>query len=438
MRNRLFLSVIAVVFVLGALTVYWWFQEGQSARPLDPNAEASYVLLLGLDSFGANERSDTIMVAKLEADGINLVSIPRDLQVTFPDGTTHKINAAYGRGGVELVREIVADRLDIPLHWYVVADYQGFIDVIDALGGVPINVEQAMQYEDTEQGLVIDIPAGEQTLGGEQALDYWRYRDAATQQDLGRIQRQHKFLNALADQVSTIESLDQIRSLLQTALDNVRTNIAFVDAFQLAQRYRSLSPEAIQSRTLPGTAQTVTADGTDVSYYLSDPIETAALVEEFFKGNEVLTNSDVRVIVLNGHPDENVRPLLATRTSRYLGEQGFQIIGRWNAPPYDYQQSYLIDVGGNAQKARLLANTFNDVPLQTVTPEEFTSRSQERFGENRLEGIRRELMTRAIPPNDRGIELQETDLLLILGGGFTLDQNPGSNDGAGQQGDDDN
>ena len=438
MRNRLFLSVIAVVFVLGALTVYWWFQEGQSARPLDPSADESYVLMLGLDSFGENERSDTIMVAKLEDDGVKLLSVPRDLRVTFPDGTTHKINAAYARGGADLVRQIVADRLDIPLHWYVVADYQGFIEVIDALGGVTIDVEQAMQYEDTKQDLVIDIPTGEQTLGGQQALDYWRYRDAATQQDLGRIDRQHKFLNALAAKVSAIQSLDQIRSLLRIALDNVRTNIAFVDAFALAQRYRSLSPDAVASRTLPGNARTINEDGTDVSYYVGDPIETAALVEEFFKGNEVLTNSDVRVIVLNGHPDESVRPLLATRTSRFLSEQGFRIIGRWNAPPYDYQQSYLINVGGNAQMARLLANTLSGMPMRTVTPEEFTSLTQDRFGEDRLEGIRRDLMTRAIPPEDRGIELQEADLVLILGGGFTLDPNTGPNEGADQQGDDNN
>ncbi len=438
MRNRLFLSVIAVVFVLGALTVYWWFQEGQSARALDPNGETSYVLLLGLDSFGENERSDTIMVAKLEADGVKLLSIPRDLRVTFPDGTTHKINAAYARGGADLVRQLVSDRLDIPLHWHVVADYSGFVEVIDALGGVTLNVAQAMQYEDTEQDLVIDIPAGEQTLSGQQALNYWRYRDASTGQDIGRIERQHKFLNALAEKAASIQNFEQVRSLVQTALENVRTNIAFVDAVSLARRYQSLSPEAIATRTLPGNAQTITEDGTEISYYVGDPIETAALVEEFFKGKDVLTNSDVRVIVLNGHPDESIRPLLATRTSRYLSDQGFQIVGRWNAPPYDYQRSYLINVSGNDRKAQLLANTFSDAPMETVPPEAFTSLTQDRFGEDRLERIRRELMTRAIPPDDRGIELQEADLVLILGGGFTLDQNPGTDAGAGQQGDNDN
>jgi len=437
-RNRLFLSVIAVVFILGALTVYWWFQEGQSARPLDPGTEASYVLLLGLDSFGENTRSDTIMVGKLEGDGIKLLSIPRDLRVTFPDGTTHKINAAFARGGVELVRQIVADRLDIPLHWYVVADYQGFTQVIDALGGVTVNVEQAMQYEDTKQDLVIDIPAGEQTLGGQEALNYSRYRDAATGQDIGRIDRQHKLLNALAQEVANIGDFEQVRSLLQTALDSVRTNIAFVDAVSLARQYRSLSPDAVAARTLPGNVQLVNEAGSEVSYYIGDPIETAALVEEFFKGQDVLTNSDVEVIVLNGHPDDEIRPLLATRTSEFLSEQGFQIVGRWNAPPYDYEQSYVINVGGNDRKARRLANTFSDMPMETVTSEAFASISQDRFGENRLESIRRELMTRAIPPEDRGIELQEADLVLILGGGFQLDDNASSDEETGPQGEDNN
>jgi LCP family protein required for cell wall assembly len=412
-RNKLFAVIILGVFVLATLTIYWWYNEDQGVRALGTGEE--YVLLLGLDETGEIGLTDTIFVAKLEADGVKLLSIPRDLRVKFPDGTFHKINAAYSRGGPELARRIVSELLGIEIPWHVVVDYQGFVAFIDAVGGITLTIEKPMLYEDTKQDLVIDLPAGTRTLSGQEALDYWRYRDAATREDLGRIRRHELFLKALAEKLAEIDGASQVKALVETTYQYVRTNLALMDVYKLVDRLQRLGPEDLQFATIPGRAETIE----EVSFFLADPVETAALVEEFFLGREVLTNRDVRVIVLNGHPDEEVRPGLARKVSDRLSDQGFQIVALWNANAFDYPQTVLVDLSGDEAKTRRLTSTIKS-PLLVVSPEEFSAWTVEQFGEDRLPVLSELLQTTAVPPEDRGVGLNEADLLLILGGDYAL------------------
>jgi LCP family protein required for cell wall assembly len=411
-RNKLFLLVIVAVVVLGGLAIAWWYQEGGSVRV---KGAEEYLLVLGLDDVGGSHRSDTILVAKLEANGVKVLSVPRDLRVKFPNGTLDKINAAYGQGGPELTRQLVSEALGLPLHGYAVVGYQGFTQFIDALGGVTVHIEKAMRYDDTKQNLHINLPAGTQTLNGAQALDYWRYRDAATGEDLGRIQRQQEFVKALAQKLAQVQGASQVKTLIEGTLPHLQTNLAAVDVYRLVERLKQLRPESLQLAILPG--EPVTIDR--VSYFRAEPIETAALVAEFFQGREVLTNKDVKVIVLNGHPDEVKRQGLAKRVSDLLRAQGFQIVAYWNADPFDYSESYLINVSGDTQKAERLATVLK-MPLGAVTEAEFTAVTQEHFGEDRLAMIQRTLFATAVPPGNRRVELKEADLVIILGDGFLL------------------
>jgi LCP family protein required for cell wall assembly len=415
-RNKLFLAVILAVFVLGILTVYFWYREGVGSRALGVQGQAEYVLVLGLDEFGEARRSDTLFVAQIAADGVKILSIPRDLRVKFPDGTIGKINAAYAYGGAKLTRQLISRLLGVDIPWHVVVDYQGFVRFIDALGGVRLTIERPMRYTDTKQNLVIDLPAGTQTLSGKEALDYWRYRDEATGEDLGRIRRQQKFLRALAEKLTEIRGTAQVKALVETMYRDVETNLALLDLYRLAERLQQLSPEDVQFALLPG--RPVYEDG--LSYFVADPVETAALVEELFHGREVLTNRDVRVIVLNGHPDEQQRQGLARRMSEQLRSRGFQIVAYWNANAFDYSKTYLIDLAEQDAKTQRLMSALSDlnVPVSVVTPEEFTAQTQEAFGEDRLEAIKQLLLTTAVPPDNRGVELTEADFVLILGGDY--------------------
>ena len=416
MRNKLFLAVILAVFVLGILTVYFWYREGAGSRALS-GQKPEYILVLGLDEFGEARRSDTIFVAQIATDGVKILSIPRDLRVKFPDGTLGKINAAYAHGGAQLTRQLVSGLLGLDIPWHIVVDYQGFVKFIDAVGGVTLTIERALRYTDTKQNLVIDLPAGTQTLSGKEALDYWRYRDEATGEDLGRIRRQQKFLKALAERLTEIRGTAQVKALVETMYRDVETNLALIDLYRLAERLQQLSPEDVQFAMLPG--RPVYEDG--LSYFIADPVETAALVAEFFHGREVLTNRDVRVIVLNGHPDEQQRQGLARRMSEQLKSRGFQIVAYWNAnDKFDYTKSYLINLAEDPAKAQRLLSALSDlgVPATLLTAEEFSAETQKIFGEDRLEAIKQLLLTTAVPPHNRGVKLTEADFVLILGGDY--------------------
>lgn len=176
------------------------------------------VLLVGLDSRDgltsqqrdelssgdfAGARADTIMLAQLRTDGSAgaLLSFPRDLKVTRCDGSVGRINAAYeigqrdGEGGSCLV-ETVHDLSGIAVHHYVELDFAGFVDVIDALGGLELCLPQALR--DERAGL--DLAAGCQHVDSTQALAFVRAR--SIDDDFGRIERQQQLLKALLDETT--------------------------------------------------------------------------------------------------------------------------------------------------------------------------------------------------------------------------------------------
>ena len=412
-RNKLFLLVVLAVVVLGGLAIAWWYQEDRPTRVQGTN---EYVLLLGLDSWGEIHRSDTIFVAKLEEQAIKVLSVPRDLEVKFPTGELAKINAAYAQGGVELTRQMVSQILGVPIHWYAVVEYEAFTQLVDAIGGVTVHVERPMRYDDKQQSLHINLAAGTQTLTGTQALDFWRYRDEATGEDLGRIRRQQEFVKALAEKLAQMQGASSAKKLAESVLPHIQSNLAAVDAYRLVERIQRLKPEDLKLAILPG--EPVTID--KVSYFRAEPVETAALVSEFFQGREVLTNRDVKVIVLNGHPNEAKRQGLAKRVGDLLKAQGFQVLAYWNAgDTFDYSQSYLINLSSDEKKAQRLNKALKS-SLPALTTDEFSQASQERFGEDRLAMIQKVLTATAVPPDNRSVELNEADLVLILGDGFSL------------------
>ena len=142
----------------------------------------TYVLIMGVDEreddFG---RSDTIMVAQLDStnDRLALLSIPRDTRVLIRGGYD-KINAAYAYGGISLAKQTVEDFLDLEIDHYVIFNTSGLIKMLDAMGGIDIDVEKRMFYEDPwddNGGLYIDLRPGLQHMDGKTAMTYVRFRD---------------------------------------------------------------------------------------------------------------------------------------------------------------------------------------------------------------------------------------------------------------------
>lgn len=247
-RARYWLRRLALLLIILTPFLAWrgWAALHQGfILPAEGNApriaanQPVYVLVLGVDRrTGDTGRSDTIILVRLDPNErtLHLINIPRDTEVTLPSGGTSKINAAYAQGGADLVTQVVSQLLAIPQPYYVTVDFKSFEALVDELGGVEITVDQHYQYEDPYQDLYIDIPEGRQVMYGRTALQFVRMRyDGVTNSDIGRIQRQQQFIQALKEKLSSPASWLKAKDLLEIARRYVVTNIPEADQLSLAE-----------------------------------------------------------------------------------------------------------------------------------------------------------------------------------------------------------
>ena len=175
------------------------------------NTDRLNVLLLGIDYnhddkgiiYTKGARSDTMMVVSLSRDAkfLNVVSIPRDTRVYIGEGYGYeKINSAYSYGGVEQAKKTASEFLGVPIQHHVVVKVSGAKDLIDALGGLAIDVEKDMDWDDNWGNLHIHLKKGPQLLNGEQAVGYARFR-MDEEGDRGRIRRQQQVIRVLGNKV---------------------------------------------------------------------------------------------------------------------------------------------------------------------------------------------------------------------------------------------
>jgi len=257
--------------------------SGQAAAeiPAAPVEKHPQVFLLTGSDQRENEaaRADTIMVAFLdpETKQVSLLSIPRDTYVAVPGHGQTKINHAHAYGGQELLAETVEDFLGVKIDHFVEVNFRGFAGIVDALGGVEIDVERDMYYAPEN----INLKKGLQVLNGEDALGYVRWRGDG-RADLGRIERQQKFLKALADQALSLNSILKIPQLVEEVTANVKTDLGAGEILNLARTFKDADPSAVEAVMLPG--QPFWLNG--VSYYRADEDEKEALMQRFYNNRD--------------------------------------------------------------------------------------------------------------------------------------------------------
>ncbi len=257
------------------------------------------ILVVGADTAeGDGGRSDSLIFTSfdLNTKKIFMLSVPRDSRVDIP-GRKNKdrINAAYSYGGIELCKETVTDLLKVPIDYYVQTDFAGFESIIDALGGIEIDVDKRMNYH-TYDGQ-INIQKGLQTLNGKDALGYVRFRHDPMG-DITRTERQQKFLKAVAKKMLDPNSLLKLPSLIPSLNEAVKSDMSVKQMVALATMFQGMDVDNdIVTMTLPGTPKTING----VSYWLVDPDEAAQLVKD--KQNE-LSQPEVVEPEGEGQPDE--------------------------------------------------------------------------------------------------------------------------------------
>lgn len=198
-----------------------------------PKFDNVSVLIMGIDASDHREnheaaRTDALILATLNKDGksVKLHSIPRDSYVYIPErGYEDKINHAHYFGGHESTIETVENLLDIPVDYWVKLNFQAFVDVIDALGGVEVEVPYEFKESDSnDKRDTIHLLPGEQLLNGEEALALARTRKHDN--DVERGKRQLEIVKAVADKATSIGSITKIDDIIQAVGDNMETNIS--------------------------------------------------------------------------------------------------------------------------------------------------------------------------------------------------------------------
>lgn len=256
---------------------------------VDPNSpffeafsEANRVNLLAV---GVNDGlTDTIMLVSwdMDANKVDVISVPRDTYYERPGYSSpgqKKINAAYSsEDGIVATANAVSDVLmGMPINYYAVIDYEAVEEIVDGVGGVPIDVPKAMKYDDPydDPPLHIDIPAGQQTLDGEHAVQYLRYRHGYANGDIGRVEAQQKFMKSLFNQCIENGILDSAKLITS----NVKSDVTLGAASKFALKAAGLESDAIRTYTLPGEGKYIG----NVSYYVQDEEKTQEMLTEIYQ-----------------------------------------------------------------------------------------------------------------------------------------------------------
>lgn len=258
-------------------------QQQANANEERPRNGTVNVLVIGIDDVEGSHRADTLMLAVVNTDSleVSLVSIPRDLRVPLAGRGWDKINAAYVYGGAGLTVRTVEEVIGLPVDYYITVDYLGFKRIVDRLGGLQYTVEQRMYYVDRSQKLVIDLHPGPQHLDGDHALQYVRFR-ADDQGDLGRIARQQRLLLAALAQWRTPATLAKLPTLAPGLLSLVHTNLSAREALRLAGVMRGVKTDEVRTTILPGRITLI--DG--ISYLVTDLAQLRQTVTSFLHPNK--------------------------------------------------------------------------------------------------------------------------------------------------------
>lgn len=243
------------------------------------------ILIMGVDAREGETqtRADTMLVASIDktTDQVVLLSIPRDSRIIIPGYGRMRINQANPLGGTDLVEETVESLLDLKIHYYVKTNFQGFKEVVDALGGVEIDVDKNMYYQASD--IRIALKKGPQHLDGEEALNYVRFRHEALG-DISRTQRQQKMLKALAEESLQWSNLPKLPKLIPALRETVETDLTTKELFYLAALAKQLDEQDIITQTLPGSFPT-----SGVGYWKVDQERAKTVVEELFNGQKMAT-----------------------------------------------------------------------------------------------------------------------------------------------------
>jgi LCP family protein required for cell wall assembly len=278
--------------------------EGTSLDPANPKADPYEppewegtnrvnILLLGGDSRGLEEseipRSDTMMVASIDpvTKKAHLFSLLRDTYVRIPGHRSERINTAIVYGGPKLAMQTVSELTGLDIQYYVYTDFEGFVHLIDEIGGIEFEVEKDMHYTSRADGpeYDIDLKKGLQHMNGKTALQYVRFRHDALS-DFARTDRQRKFMTAVAQELQSSTSIIRLPRILGAIDPYIESNLSVAEMIKLGALGYEAKAKQVAAVQLPptkllreenvGGASVITVDEDDLQEFIQGEFAKAA------------------------------------------------------------------------------------------------------------------------------------------------------------------
>lgn len=377
-----FFKIFSVFFLLFTLILgiftYFYFEKDEQDKTVKVKTETQEldikekkervnILLMGIDALDGNyegnkSRTDTMMILSIDpkTDTAFMLSIPRDSRVKIRGRQgMDKINHAHAYGGVDLALKTAKDLLQIPIHHYIRVDYKALFKTIDDIGGVEIDVPMNMKYSDpyATPPLSINLKKGKQILDGQKSMEYLRYRKGYSNQDLGRINAQQLFLQAVIEKVMSPSSIIKVPQYIETMYMYVDTDMSKKDMLDLAKDAIKIDPKKIQKQTVPGESTTISG----ISYYKINDEDLQSglkyLLDAKYPSKEDEDSSDTlegekvesdqqnvsvpeiikepSIVILNG----SGRNKVATRASDLLKIADYKVSKTGNADNFNYDKT---------------------------------------------------------------------------------------------------
>ena len=317
--------------------------------------DVHYTYKNGKRVMGLNGNTDTMMLVRMDPaqEQVRILSIPRDTRVPIPGHGTFKINAANPYGGPPLAAQVVANLLGVNVDRYLLINSRAVVQLVDALGGIDVYVPKNLRYRDRAGGLYINLQKGQNHLDGKAAHDFLRFRHDELG-DIGRVQRQQAFMQALMAQFLTPATLLKAPELLQVAQENLETNLSHEELVHIVTWGKDLNREKVQLTMLPGVPETIEG----VSYWVASEQESQRVVGSFLVGEQLAAAKapeQYKVVVRDGVGSRQSARLLRTT----LGQAGYtQVDYDGLSPEQGQSETQIIAQSADIAGAQALADAL--------------------------------------------------------------------------------
>lgn len=384
-------------------------------------------LLLGMGGEGHDGPylTDTIIVAsfKPSTKEAALFSLPRDMIVPLTKNDYRKINSIYTIGekrenttGGQLMKEVISNTLDMDIHYFAAVDFKGFIELIDSVGGLEINVDRSFtdyQFPTADYKYqVVSFEAGEQKMDGLTALRYVRSRHGNNGEgsDFARIKRQQKVILASKEKLTSFNTLinpQKITSMFNLFNKYTKTDIEPWEAVKLVHMAKSLNTNQIASQSIDDSPGGYLKSGIalDGAYILQPTTgsfqQIQSLVHNIFNLIEIPTEK-AKIVVQNG----TTIPGLALKAVNYLEQIGYDIIRYGNANSQDVAKSIIYSYNEDKPKTKHSLEKIFQIKSADAIPADYTA----------------EEVAKTWGMKDENGNLEKIDFVIILGKDQEVDE----------------